>query len=171
MIGRKLIGSSSRNEPGIEGGRWRAGSQTIASAVSFLPICLAVTANAKNILLSFSPDAEIIQPEHFDPRLEGGKVRDNLVAALGVSTKYRKFSDPYVRLPSDSRTLLTKDCAAILNWFTVIAIPDDCEFLLGDVPPELMEQINTEYRKVLKERFDEPQGTLAYGLSLLEPER
>lgn len=44
-------------------------------------------------------------------------------------------------------------------------------YLLGGVPPELMEQINTEYRKVLKERFDELQGTLAYGLSLLGPER
>jgi len=118
-----------------------------------------------------SPDAEIIQPEQFDPRLGGGEVGDNQVAVLGISTKYRHFSDPYVRLPRDSRTLLTEDCAAITNWFGVLTIPDDCEFLLGDVPPDLMLRINAEYRQVLSKRFTHLQGTLAYCLSLLGPER
>jgi hypothetical protein len=118
-----------------------------------------------------SPDTEIIKPEDFDPRSGAGKVRDNLVAVLGVSTKYRNFSDPHIRLPSDSRTGLTADCAVILNWIAVLAIPDDCDFLLGDVPPALMLQINAEYRKMLRDKLAKQRGTLAEYLSLLGPQR
>ena len=75
-----------------------------------------------------SPDAEIIQPEQFDPRLGGGNLPANLVAAMGVSTKFRQFQDPYIKLPVDAQTQLTKDCAAILNWYDVLDIPDDCEY-------------------------------------------
>ena len=34
-----------------------------------------------------SPDNEITQPEDFDPRLGGGKVDENLVAVIGISSK------------------------------------------------------------------------------------
>lgn len=115
-----------------------------------------------------SPDAEIVQPEHFDPRLGGGGVAANLVAALGVSSKYREFNDPHVPLPVGPQTQLTKDCAVILNWYAVLDVPDDCEYLLGDVPPELMRKVNESYRQDLKTRLGAMQGTIAYLLGLLD---
>ena len=36
-----------------------------------------------------SPDSEIIQPEDFDPRIDPQK--ENLVAVVGVSTKFRNY--------------------------------------------------------------------------------
>lgn len=116
-----------------------------------------------------SPDSEIVQPEHFDPRLGGGSVAENLVAVMGVSTKYRQFSDPFIPLPVGGQTLLTKDCAAILNWYAVLDIPDDCDYLLGDVPPELMHRINAAYRKYLREHLGALQGTVSYLLGMLDP--
>jgi hypothetical protein len=117
--------------------------------------------------LIISPDSEIVQPEDFDSRAGGGLVRDNLVAVLGISTKFEKFDDPYIRVPIGPQTQLTRQCAVILNWFAVLAIPDDCEFLLGDVLPKLMIQINDEYRKLLRDRLKEHKGTLAEFLGLL----
>jgi hypothetical protein len=117
--------------------------------------------------LIISPYDEIIQPEQFDPRLGGGKVAANLVAAMGVSTKYRQFSDPYVTLPVGAQTQITKDSAAILNWYAVLDIPDDCEYLLGDVPPRLMRQINDAYRAHIRGELGAMQGTLVYLLDLL----
>jgi hypothetical protein len=101
--------------------------------------------------------------------LGGGNVAANLVAAIGVSTKYRQFEDPYVPLPTGGQTLLTKDCAAILNWYAVLDIPDDCEYLLGDVPPVLMRQVNEAYRRHLTTRLGALKGTAAYLLTLLGP--
>jgi hypothetical protein len=74
-------------------------------------------------------------------------------------------------LPAGPKTQLTKDCAAILNWYAVLDIPDDCEYLLGDVPPELMRQINEAYRQHLTDRLGTMQGTIAYLLSLLAPRK
>ena len=69
-----------------------------------------------------SPDEEIIQPERFDPRAARGVIKDNLIAVLGISTKYRNFQDPYIQLPSGAQTQLTSDCAVILNWIATPAI-------------------------------------------------
>jgi hypothetical protein len=113
-----------------------------------------------------SPDAEIIQPEKFDPRPAGG-VKENLVGVLGISTKYKNFNDPYIVLPKGAQTQLTADCAAILNWVATPAIPDDCEYLLGDVPPALMMRINTDYRRVLKDALMKMEGTVAETLTEL----
>jgi hypothetical protein len=116
-----------------------------------------------------SPDSEIIQPEQFDPRAGAGGVAANLVGAMGVSTKYRQFSDPYIPLPIGARTQLTRDCAAILNWYAVLDIPDDCEYLLGDVPAALMRQINEAYRNHLRTRLGTARGTIADLLEKLDP--
>ena len=43
-----------------------------------------------------TPDADIIQPESFDPR----RGNDNIVVAIGVTTKYRLYNEPYVPLPN-----------------------------------------------------------------------
>lgn len=88
---------------------------------------------------------------------------------MGVSTKYRQFDDPFIPLPINAQTQLTKDCAAILNWYSVLDIPDDCEYLLGDVPPGLMRQINAAHRKYLREKLGALQGTVAYLSDLLGP--
>jgi hypothetical protein len=118
-----------------------------------------------------SPDIEIIQPEKFDPREAGGMVKDNLVAVLGISTKYRNFQDPYIPLPVGPQTQLTENCAVILNWIATPAIPDDCEFLLGDVAPALMVRINVEYRRLLKDVLSKVEGTLAETLNALAQQR
>jgi hypothetical protein len=115
-----------------------------------------------------SPDSEIVQPEEFDPRTGGGTVGANLVAALGISTKYRNFPDPYIPLPPGEKTQLIRDCAVILNWYAILDIPDDCEFLLGDVPPRLMEQINIAYRRDLTQRLGATLGTVVQNLGLLQ---
>ena len=99
-----------------------------------------------------------------------GSTRDFRLGRI-ISTKYRNFNDPYISLPSDARTQLTADCAVILNWFAVLAIPDDCDLLLGDVSPALMLGINTEYRKVLRSKLKEYRRTLADYLGLLGPLR
>jgi hypothetical protein len=113
-----------------------------------------------------SPDSEIIQPEDFDPRSSRGIVSANLVGALGISTKYGNFSDPFIALPPGTTTELTRDCAVILNWYAVLDIPGDCEFLLGDVPPQLIQQINAAYipRIVLG-----PWACVVTGIGLFHP--
>lgn len=116
-----------------------------------------------------SPDSEIIQPEDFDPRSGGRNVAANLVAALGVSTKYAQFRDPHIALPVGPHTQLVRNCAAILNWYAVLDIPDDCEYLLGDVPPPLMRRINDAYRKHLRERLGAMRGTVVDLLGMLGP--
>jgi hypothetical protein len=116
-----------------------------------------------------SPDDEITQPEDFDPRGTGGQVRDNEIAVLGISTKYRNFSDPYVVLPVGKQTQLTRDSAVILNWYAALVIPDDLELLLGDVPSTLMLQINDAYRKDLSARLGGMMGTVVQILSRLQP--
>jgi hypothetical protein len=47
----------------------------------------------EHLAVIFSPDSEIVQPEDFHPRSGGRNVAANLVAALGVSTKYRQFPE------------------------------------------------------------------------------
>src|SRR6266550_3911878 len=118
-----------------------------------------------------SPDEEIIQPERFDPRAARGVIKDNLIAVLGISTKYGNFQDPYIQLPLGAQTQLTSDCAVILNWIATPAIPDDCEFLLGDLPPLLMVRINAEYRRLLKDALSRAEGTLAETLNLFTRKR
>src|SRR5437867_475955 len=100
-----------------------------------------------------SPDDEIIQPEYFDPRLGREELQDNLVVVLGISSQYQKFSDPYIQLPTGSQTQLIKDCAVILNWYGIVQLEDDVEYLLGDVPPNLMHQVNAAYRADLTKRL------------------
>lgn len=116
-----------------------------------------------------SPDAEIAQPEVVDPR----KVILNPLAVLGVSTRYQSFNDPCIPLPfhptSHPVTRLSRDCAVILNWYAVIAIPDDCHFFAGDVPPGLMRQINAAIRNHLTTLWGTQVGTLAQLLSRLHP--
>jgi hypothetical protein len=116
-----------------------------------------------------SADNDIIQPEQFDPR----KNRDNLLAVLGISTQYLKFSDPCIRLPhqghGNSVTGLNKDCAVILNWYAAIYIPDDCEYLLGDVPRDLMGAINNSVRNDLTVRFGSQVVTLLQLITSLKP--
>lgn len=110
-----------------------------------------------------SPDNEIIQPEDFDPRGSDG-VLANLVAVLGVSSHFAKFNDPYIKLPVGAKTGLTKECAVILNWYAIIDIPDDAEYLLGDVPATMMEGINMALRKALNDALT---GTLVQTLASL----
>ena len=85
-----------------------------------------------------SSDAEIVQPARFDPRSGD----ENFVIVAGVSTKYARHSEPFVKLPHATTghavTKLTKDCAAIIGWYEVISIPDDVRFFAGDVPAALM---------------------------------
>ena len=113
-----------------------------------------------------TPDAAIVQPTNFDPRGVGGTVLDNLIGVLGISTKYKEFADPYVKLSAGPETELTEDSAVILNWIATPVIPNDCLFLLGDVPAPLMVQINSEYRKLLEEKFKQTKGPLAQALSI-----
>lgn len=42
-----------------------------------------------------TPDSEIVQPEHFDPRAGN----DNCVVVVAISTRYSLYPDPYVKLP------------------------------------------------------------------------
>jgi hypothetical protein len=108
-----------------------------------------------------SPDAEITQPEAHDPRKDG----ENRVAVLGISTQYRKFPDPYIALPYHVRnhamTGLNRDCAVILKWYAAISIPDDCDFMAGDVPQQLMRTINGAVRADLIARLGKQIGTFA----------
>ena len=66
----------------------------------------------------------------------------------GVSTKYRGYTGPYVRLPFHPSaqghpiTKLRKDCAAIVGWYQAIFIPDDVTAFSGDVPREEMRSLN-----------------------------
>src|SRR5437764_56032 len=80
-------------------------------------------------------DEDITQPEQFDPRTHP---TDNLVYVVGISTKYRKYNLPCVRLPHSgaghSLTMLREDCAAIIGWYHRLAIPDDVIGFGGDVP-------------------------------------
>src|SRR5256885_1835778 len=116
-----------------------------------------------------SPDEEIIQPEAFDPRGGGGELRDNYVPGLGISSQYRKFNDPYVPLPANATTGLTRDCAVILNWYALLHVEDDFEWFIGDVPPELMYRINQAYRADLTARLGGMVGTIVQLLSRLQP--
>lgn len=123
--------------------------------------------------------AKSIPPSSFHPMLRSFNLRISILARAQVksaTTSWRCLASApstggsaihtFV-CRSDRRGQLTQDCAVILNWFAVSAIPDDCEFLLGDVPPKLMVQINSEYRTVLQERLEEHQGTLAQFVGLL----
>jgi hypothetical protein len=117
-----------------------------------------------------SPDAEIVQPELFDPRRGG----DNVVAVLGISTKYRVHPEPYLRLPFHPTghpvTGLNQDCAAIVGWYDVISIPDDVRFWAGDVPAELMVRLNDAVRRDIIARLGHESKSVAEMISLLFPE-
>jgi hypothetical protein len=75
-----------------------------------------------------SPNSEIVQPEAFDPRADLAK--ENVIAVVGVSTSYQRFPGlVHFVLPSHSTrhpvTKLTKDCAGMIGWYDVVAIPDE----------------------------------------------
>ncbi|HEY4328308.1 MAG TPA: hypothetical protein VGN88_01130 [Phycisphaerae bacterium] len=134
--------------------------------------CYLLGRNGKRSLhpaVIVSPDNEIIQPEAFDPRND----RDNLVAVIGISTQYKKFDDPFLSLPymasGHPMTGLTRDCAVILNWYAVIAIPDDSDFLAGDVPGGQLRKINDAIRRDLTAELGRHVGTFAQLLALLHP--
>src|SRR5258706_3547010 len=84
-----------------------------------------------------SPNSEIIQPKHFDPRRHPGE--DNEVAVVGVSTKFRRYPDlvhfvlPF-RTGGHPETKLKTECAAIIGWYDLIVIEDDVLDLAGQVP-------------------------------------
>src|SRR5437870_3948176 len=84
-------------------------------------------------------DQDITQPENFDPRTSQ---RDNVIYAVGVSTKYKSFNVDYVRLPfttaGHAQTGLREDCAAIVGWYHRIFIPDDVIGCGGDVPAPVL---------------------------------
>jgi hypothetical protein len=88
-----------------------------------------------------TPNPEIIQPERFDPRSGD----ENLIVVIGISTKDSLYPDTYVKLPfhpsGHPQTRLTKDAAAIIGWYDRVSIPDECQFMGGDVPPELLGRI------------------------------
>src|SRR5882724_5051261 len=71
-----------------------------------------------------TPDDEIVQPRDFDPR--GGD--DNVVVVAGISTKYSRYADSYVRLPFQPTdrghplTKLRKDSAVIVGWYDVVTL-------------------------------------------------
>ena len=104
---------------------------------------------------------KIIQPENFDPRRSG---RDNVVHVIGVSTKYRTFGTPYVRLPFSPTgqvvTALRQDCGAMIGWYHRIVIPDDVIGFGGDVPPGTMSQINRAVREDLAKTIGSEMGSL-----------
>ncbi|MDB5292890.1 MAG: hypothetical protein JWL69_4131 [Phycisphaerales bacterium] len=116
-----------------------------------------------------TPDQEIIQPADFDPRRGG----ENVVVVVGVSTKYALYNDPYVKLPFATPlhpvTGLNKDCAAIIGWYDLIHIEDDCTFKAGDVPRALMTQINERIRSDLLNRLGKEYKTMAEIVPILFP--
>jgi len=93
-----------------------------------------------------TPDAEITQPEDFDPRRGG----ENFVVVIGVSTKYAVYADPYIKLPYHESghpvTKLTKDSAAIIGWYDIVHIDGERRFWGGDVPIGIMTEINHQSR-------------------------
>jgi hypothetical protein len=114
-----------------------------------------------------TPDNEIVQPERFDPR-KGG---DNVVVVIGISTKYKLYSESFVKLPFHSAghpaTKLTKDSAAIIGWYDIIEIDDDRRFWAGDVPREVLAEINTRVRKDIAQRIGRDFSTISEILPLL----
>jgi hypothetical protein len=114
-----------------------------------------------------TPDHEIIQPENHDPR-KGGQ---NRVLVIGVSTKYKRYSDPSIPLPFHPAghpvTKLKEDCAAIIGWYDIISIPDDVHFCGGGVPPALMIQLNDQVRKDILKRAGKEAGSLLEIIELL----
>ena len=116
-----------------------------------------------------TPDAEIVQPSDFDPRTGG----DNVVVVVGVSTKYKLYSEPFIELPFQSGghpvTKLTRDCAMIVGWYDAICIPDDVHFWAGDVPANQMTRMNDAVRADLVKRLGKEFNTLAEILPLLFP--
>lgn len=116
-----------------------------------------------------SPDEEITQPEDFDPRSGG----ENFVIVVGVSTKYTLYNDPYLKLPYASpfhpQTRLNKDAAAIIGWYDIVHIDDECQFKAGDVPPPLMIRLNQMIREDITKRIGREFRELAEIVPLLFP--
>jgi hypothetical protein len=124
----------------------------------------------KHPAVILSDNADIVQPEQFDPR-KGG---DNTVYVIGVSTKYKSHALPYVQLPYESRghpvTRLTHDCAVVIGWYHRVSIPDDVLAFGGDVPPDRMRQINDAVRQDLARKVQAQLQTVADMLGDLLPE-
>src|SRR4051812_29230526 len=70
-----------------------------------------------------SPDSAIVQPDDFDPRLGGGRVRENEIVVIGISSRYKLHKGLNIPLPYSNeprghhQTRLTKDSAAIIGWY------------------------------------------------------
>jgi len=107
------------------------------------------------------PTDEICQPEDFDPRTRRD---DNVVHVIGVSTKYRSYKLPHIRLPSAAgghpTTRLREDCAAIVCWYHRITIPDDVIGFGGEVPPAAMVLIDQAVRRDLSQKLGRELQTL-----------
>lgn len=103
-----------------------------------------------------SPETEIIQPERFDPRKD--PTSENMVTVVGVSTKFRNYPEQrHVELPyrqgGHPETGLKAECAAIIGWYDVIAIPDDVSDMAGQVPSRIMRQIDEMVRQDIAKRL------------------
>src|SRR5688500_11600816 len=116
-----------------------------------------------------SGDAEIVQPEHFDPRRHAGS--DNVVVVVGVSTKFKLYPDAYVTLPfqrsGHAQTQLTQECAAIIGWYDRVVIPDECQFFAGDVPRPILNDLLRRTRDDIRRRIGREFQTLAEAMPLL----
>ena len=111
-----------------------------------------------------SPDSAIVQPAQHDPRGGGS---DNEIVVIGISTKYRNYPFPYIKLPYDDKnpkghphTGLTKDCAAIIGWYHVICIDDDRRYWGKDVPQQIMRQVDDAIRKDLTNEVNKDLASL-----------
>jgi hypothetical protein len=95
-------------------------------------------------------EADITQPEHFDPRKSAA---NNVVNVIGVRTKYKSFETKYGRLPFEASghtaTRLTRDCATIIGWYQAIVIPDAVIGFSGDVPAPILIDLLRAVRKEL----------------------
>jgi hypothetical protein len=116
-------------------------------------------------------DADIIQPEDFDPRR---RQSDNIVHVVGVSTKHKQYKSPYILLPFTTAghpvTKLKQECGAIIGWYHRIAIPDDVIGFGGDVPSSQLEQLLVAVRNDVVKRIGADLGRFQALLETLLPD-
>jgi hypothetical protein len=59
-----------------------------------------------------------------------------------------------------STTKLTQDSAAIIGWYEIIHIGDDCRFMAGDIPQDVMSRINEEAHADIARRIGKKFKTI-----------
>ncbi len=67
-----------------------------------------------------------------------------------------------------ARTKLCEDCAAIIGWYETIVIPDDVRFWGGDVPADVMIDLNGAIRTDIAKRLGREFTDLIEAMSLLQ---